>query len=115
MNTLCSNCKKEIASEDIFCPHCGHKTDRPGTVLTSPQRIKIYLASFFLSPFGLIWFFKYFRDENPENKKVGYAALVITLLPLILTMIIGARYIKSFSTIINTYETNLDAYSELGL
>ena len=64
---------------------------------------------------GLIWFFKYFRDDKLENKKVAYTSLIITLVPLILLLVIGGRYISSFSSIIETYQSNLDVYSELGL
>jgi uncharacterized membrane protein YvbJ len=115
MSVICTSCKKEFDESSNFCPHCGKKSEAADVALTSAQRIKIYLASFFLSPFGLIWFFKYFRDEKKENKTVAYTSLVITLIPLILLFFVGRAYISSFSSVIDMYKSNLNVYSELGL
>jgi hypothetical protein len=115
VDVLCSSCKKEIDEGVNFCPYCGHRLNLTGAVLTSTQKIRIYLASFFLSPFGLIWFFKYFRDDELENRRVAHTSLIITLVPLTLILVIGGKYINSLSSIIEMYETNLDVYSELGL
>lgn len=115
MNVPCPSCKKEVTAGVSFCSYCGHKLNPRGVVLTSTQKIRIYLISFFLSPLGLIWFFKYFRSDKLENRKVAYTSLIITLVPLVLILVIGSKYINSFSSVIEMYETNLDVYSELGL
>ena len=115
MNTLCPNCKKEIDSDSNFCPYCGHKSDTTKAALTSTQKRRIYIASFFLTPFGLFWFFKYFRDDKPENRKAAYISLIFTFVPLILIVVTMGKYINSLSSVIDAYETNLEVYSELGL
>lgn len=114
MSILCPSCKKEIDDSDNFCPHCGHKSDLANVALTSTQKRRIYIASFFLTPFGLYWFFKYFRDDKPENRKAAYISLIFTIVPLVLLVIIIGKYINSLSGVIDMYETNLEVYSELG-
>ena len=116
MNIICPNCKKEIDDSAKFCPLCGQELSLAGTTtLSSSKKIKIYLASFFLSPLGLFWFFKYFKSDETENRYVAYTCLIITLLPLITTAVIGSKYIGALSSSMELYNTNLDAYSKLGL
>lgn len=114
MIEACPSCKKEIDLGSEFCSHCGHKLSIASSTLTSRQKTGIYLGSFFLSPLGILWFFKYFRSDNAETKKVGYASLIITIVPLVLTLVIVGRYLSSVSNIIDVYESNLKIYSELG-
>ena len=115
MNISCRSCKKEIDDSLSFCSYCGQKTNIKGLGLTTAQKTRIYLASFFLSPLGLIWFFKFFRDDNLENRKVGYISLVITLVPLVLVLVIGGTLSNYLFGYIEKYEKDLGVYSELGL
>ena len=111
---ICPNCNKEISEGVKFCPNCGKEIIFSSTPLSSSKKVKIYLASFFLSPLGLYWFFKYFRNEELGNRKVAYLALVVTLLPLIASLVVGGRYITAITNSMDTYKYNLDAYTELG-
>ncbi len=82
--------------------------------MKTSQKIKVYLASFLLTPLGLIWFFKYFRSEDPETKKVGYTALFLTLSSLALSYLIISKYIQAYSQYLDVYKTNMDIYSQMG-
>jgi len=115
MNVICPNCKREIDDSAKFCPLCGQDLGLAATTLSSSKKIRLYLASFFLSPLGLFWFFKYFKSDETENRYVAYTCLIITLLPLIATVVIGSKYIDALSSSVELYNTNLDAYSKLGL
>jgi len=115
MTVTCPSCKKEIDDSVNFCPNCGQEFILEKKALSPVKKRRIYLASFFLSPLGLIWFFKYFRSDEKENKKVAYIALVLTLLPLIFTLIVSKKYISVMSTTMGTYKDNMGVYSELGL
>ena len=115
MKVLCSSCKKEIEDNVNFCPHCGQKPDLTPKALSTARKTRIYLASFFLSPLGLIWFFKYFRDDILENRKTAYIALAITLTPLLFVLLVGGKYVSSMSNFSELYKTNMNIYSELGL
>jgi uncharacterized membrane protein YvbJ len=115
VNTLCPSCKKEIETTDNFCPHCGHTIHQQDLVLTTNQKIKIYAFSIFLTPLGVIPFFRHFRSAKPENRKTAYIALVVTVIPFIFMTVVISKYLNSLSSIIDVYETNLDVYTELGL
>jgi len=79
------------------------------------KEIKIYLVSFFLSPLGFLWFFKYFRSAELKDRKIAYISLILTLIPLVLMLVIGNKLVSLSSGIMEEYKKNLDAYSELGL
>ena len=78
------------------------------------QRIKIYLVSILLAPLGLYWFFKYFKDENMNKRKVAYLALYITIIVLFLSTILAYYYVKGISKYAEYYRSNLDVYTQLG-
>ena len=84
-----------------------------GTMKLS-QKLKMYLVSFFFTPFGLYWFFKYFRSEYPAVKREGYIALVITLLALVLSYVVVTKYLETYSDYFDLYKANMGVYSELG-
>lgn len=94
MNQNCPFCNKEISPTDVFCPHCGNKLPDKKLPFSTAQRIKIYLVSVFLAPLGLYWFFKYFRNEDPEKKKVAYVALYITIFMIIVSFFLVSSWIK---------------------
>jgi len=114
MNTVCPKCQKEIDPNDAFCPSCGKKVEVPGGELTSCQKVKIYLISFIFTPFGLYWFFKYFRNEDPAVRKIGNYALFITLFSLIISVVALKTYVNSISDYLGMYESSLDVYSQMG-
>jgi hypothetical protein len=51
---------------------------------TVGRQIFIYLVSFFLPPFGLIWAFKYLKVDDEKAKKIGQIAIVLTIVSLII-------------------------------
>ena len=84
------------------------------TYMKLSQKIKIYLASFFLTPLGLYWFFKYFRSEDPALKKEGNIALLLTLASLAISYIIISQYVKAYSGYLDLYKNSMDVYTQMG-
>lgn len=78
------------------------------------QKVKVYLISFMLTPLGLYWFFKYFRHEDKEVKKVGYTALMLTLAALVISYFVIYEYVQVYSSYFDLYKANMDVYSQLG-
>jgi hypothetical protein len=110
MEPICAVCKKEVRPEDIFCPHCGAKLIQTNAPLSTGQKIKIYVVTVLLAPLGIYWFFKYFRNTDPQKRHVAYAVLWITL--IMLALIAGSTvYIMDFYTkYLNTYTQDLSIY-----
>ncbi|MDO8551519.1 MAG: hypothetical protein Q7S03_02465 [bacterium] len=46
----------------------------------------IYLASFLLPPLGLIWGFRYLKNNDQKVKIVGLVAILLTVVSLIITV-----------------------------
>ena len=103
MNTKCPSCGKEIDLKDNFCPMCGYKFLDRDKSLSKGNRIKIYVLSVLLAPFGLYWFFKFFRDKDPEKKRVAFISLYITIVMLILLVVVNMYFVKALNVYVNSY------------
>ncbi|MFC1722310.1 hypothetical protein ACFL0C_01535 [Patescibacteria group bacterium] len=115
MKVICKGCDAEIQDSVAFCPHCGKETGFGVEVINNARKARIYIASFVLSPLGLYWFFKFFKSDDLEKRKLAFTSLIITAIPLLLSLIIGSKLIKSFNSNLEIYNANVQMYSELGL
>ena len=108
MKDLCPFCNKEIDSTDKFCPKCGNRLPERNSSFTTGQKIKIYLLSVILAPLGLYWFFKFYKNENPEKRKVAFYSLYITIFMIVVLIIINMYFIRALETYVGSY--NLDSF-----
>lgn len=110
---FCPNCGKEIQSPSNFCPFCGKQLQEVDKPLTSTEKIKIYLTSFFLAPLGLWWVFKFIRSKDKQKKQTAIIALILTVVSISLSAWVIYGYIQSVNKYINS--SSLDQYKGLGL
>lgn len=82
--------------------------------LTTRKRFKLYIFSVLIAPFGLYWFFKYFRSGVPENKKFAYIVLTITIVTMVVLIATSYSYIQTFDQYTSMYKEQLDMYKDLG-
>lgn len=77
--------------------------DLEKTVLsvTVAKQIVIYLVSFFLPPFGLVWAFKYIKSDDEKAKKIGWIAVLLTTISLILIFWVSKAFIDNLTQSIN--------------
>lgn len=102
MSLTCPTCHKEINQGDAFCLSCGTPLSSTKPILRA-QRIKIYVLSFLLAPFGLYWFFKYRNENDLEKKLLASRVLWITVVAIIFM-------ITSTILTLNTYNNLIDSY-----
>lgn len=107
----CKFCGKEVPIDSTFCPNCGKKLKEESMSLG--KELGIYVFDVFLAPFGLVWFFKYFRSLDSAKKRVAYMSLLITIVTVVLTVYITVGYIKSVTSLI--YSPQYNSLRELGL
>ncbi len=108
MKEKCPFCTKEIDQTDKFCPNCGNKLPEKNLPFSTAQKVKIYILSIFLAPFGLYWFFKYLGSENNDKRKVAFNVLYISIVMIIVLFIINFYFIRALQTYVDSY--NLDNF-----
>lgn len=102
----CPACGFPVSPLENFCPHCGviiKKFDMP---LGFGKKLYIYTIAIIGPPFGLVWFFKYFRSSNHDLKKVAYVSLILTIFSIIITMWTLLGFFQGLQSTYNNY-TNL--------
>jgi len=106
--TACSNCKANISETDFFCPACGKQLkEKPLSVAWSKQ-LFIYLVSFFLPPLGLWPAWKYLKSTDKKFKTIGIAAVVLTVISILISVYLSAK-------ILNEINTQMKVYRDLGM
>lgn len=100
MDVLCKNCGEVLESSDKFCRKCGAKVDISSFGLTLRRKVTVYAFSIILAPLGFYWFFKYFRNNNPEVRKVGFMALYITLFMIVVLVIANVYFFNALESYI---------------
>ncbi|MEN9327506.1 MAG: hypothetical protein RI947_314 [Candidatus Parcubacteria bacterium] len=100
---LCVNCQTEIQEKWYFCPNCGMQLqDKPRALIISPSKqAVIYAVSFFLAPLGLGWGIKYIRDTDPKVKRVGWIAIILTIVSIVLMVTILQSFMNKYTTLMN--------------
>lgn len=84
-----------------FCPNCGKTLKEKPISTTTLTQIGIYLLSFFLPPLGLWPAFRYLRQADRKAKQIGGAAVVITILSVIVTVWTVYVYVTAVGQAVN--------------
>jgi uncharacterized membrane protein YvbJ len=98
----CKECGHEISDEALACPNCGKpQRDKPPAVSLSRQMV-VYFVSLFLPPFGLWYAWKYLKQKDGKSKKIGIAALILTIISIIITIWFTERLVNSINQALNS-------------
>ncbi len=108
---LCKYCKAVITENDYFCPNCGKKLKDKPLATTVTKQIIVYLISALAPPFGLWYGYKYLKQNDSKSKKIAYAAIIITLVALVVTIKLSADIMSSINKSINQ---SMSQYDNLG-
>ena len=76
-----------MSAAENFCPQCGVKLKEPPLSISFGRLAFVYLISFFLAPFGLVFAFKYLRQPDPKARMVGIVVIILTILAIALTIL----------------------------
>lgn len=99
----CGQCKYQIQSEWYFCPNCGKVLREKPPSLSFGKQLLIYSVSFFLAPLGLGWGIKYIRYKDVKTKLVGWIAIGLTILSVVLMIIAFKNVMDQYSKLLNNY------------
>jgi len=83
---LCPACHVTVRPEDYFCYNCGQNL-RPKPLSTSfSGQLVVYLKSLLLPPWGVILGMRYLRQPDRRSKLVGWAAIILTVVILMVVI-----------------------------
>lgn len=68
---------------------------RDQTPIPQGQKIRAYLVSIFLPPFGLYYVFKYFASGDTEGKRLAVICLVLTIVSILITFSLAGSIFSS--------------------
>jgi len=85
MDSNCPRCGLPLPPNVNFCPSCGKKIKEPPPSASIGSQINVYFVSLFIPPFGLWYAYKYFKHGGGTEKKIGYAAIILTAISIGLT------------------------------
>ncbi len=89
----CLKCNTEASEAAYFCYNCGQVIKpRPESTSVSRQ-ILIYLVSFFLAPFGLVFAFKYLSQPDKKSKTIGIISIILTVVSIGAALLVGKTFI----------------------
>jgi len=95
--TTCVYCQGNISLSDYFCPNCGKKLKEEPQSTTLLKQLLIYFVSFFLPPLGVWPAIKYLRQGDEQSKKIGFIALFLTIISIVITGWLTLNFINSFN------------------
>ena len=107
---ICKHCKGNISSSDYFCPNCGEKVKEKLLPTTIGRQLLVYLLSVFLPPLGIWPAIKYLRQQDEKSKKIGLAALLLTIASIVITSWLTINFINSFKEGLNN---QLNLYQDI--
>lgn len=81
---VCPVCHTSVRPTDYFCFNCGKNLHPAPPSTTIEKQLMIYIGSFLLPPMGVIWGFPYLRASDTKSKTVGYIAVAITVVTIII-------------------------------
>jgi uncharacterized membrane protein YvbJ len=111
LQTTCPQCRGNITPMDYFCPVCGKKLKEKPLSTTILKQLSIYLISVFLPPLGLWPAVKYIRQSDEKSKRIGWTAVMLTVISILVTVWMTMKLINSFNKQLNS---QLDLYSGMG-
>lgn len=83
---ICPKCHSVIPPGSKFCPQCGNPIVDPNQAISVGRQIWIYAICLLAPPFGIIYTFKFVGKANPQVRRVGWIALILTILATIITV-----------------------------
>jgi len=108
---VCQNCKNILQTKAAFCQYCGKQVSNYLIQTNASKQILVYLVSFFLPPFGLIYAYKYLKQGDSKSKKIAYLAIALTITSIGISLWVSTKILNTLSTQLNN---QVNSYQQLG-
>ena len=97
MDLRCPQCGSPVSPDVYFCPNCGKKIKNPPPSTSFKAQLGVYFVSLFIPPFGLWYAYKYLRRGGNTENKIGYAAIILTIIGIWLAVWMAQSLINSLN------------------
>ena len=98
---MCPSCHAPGQTGAYFCQNCGAALkDKPPPTSVGAQ-IKVYAVSVLLPPFGLIYVWRYLKQSDEASRRIGWIALILTIVMTIATLWLSVVAMDSFNQLVN--------------
>ncbi len=104
MELTCPRCHTTVRSTDFYCYNCGKNLHPPPLQTDTGTLIILFLKTIVLPPLGILWGFKYLRQQDDRSKIVGIAAIVITIIEIILVVQSTVGILNGVSGQLNNFQ-----------
>ena len=98
---MCPSCHAAIQTGACFCQNCGAALKEKPPPTSVGAQIKIYAVSALLPPFGLIYVWRYLKQPDETSRRIGWVALILTIVMTIATLWLTFVAIDSFNRSVN--------------
>ncbi len=104
MEPTCPRCHTQVRTTDYFCYNCG-KNLHPAPLQTDAMTlVGFFLKVVLLPPMGILWGLQYFCQNDDRSKIVGIAAMVVTVVEIILVVQWMISILNGVSGQINSFQ-----------
>ncbi len=110
MESTCPVCHVIVRPTDFFCYNCGKNLHAPPPSTTKEEQIKLYLSSFLLPPMGIIWALPYVRQTDTKSKTVGYVAMGITVIAILMVAVQAMSLVNTINVQLNSQTQGLQGF-----
>jgi len=101
---FCRACHAPVLPSAYFCSQCGKKLKEPPLSTSAAKQILVYFVSFFLTPFGLGYAFKYLKQPGLKARIIGVVAILLTILAIVLMILIVKTFYGFVYGSVNTLD-----------
>ena len=98
---MCPSCHAAVQTGAYFCQNCGAALKENPPPTSVGAQIKIYAVSALLPPFGLIYVWRYLKQPDETSRRIGWVALILTIVMTIATLWLTFVAIDSFNRSVN--------------
>ncbi len=102
MPLICKHCGASVVAEDYFCPQCGKKLKNKPPSTSFLRQAIVYAICIFLPPLGLWPAVQYLRQKDETSKRIGIAAVILTVVSLAVTIWLTVDMLNSINATVNS-------------
>ena len=101
MMQSCPYCHAQIPAGSYFCSNCGKSFGNKPLSVSISKQVAAYAVSIFLTPLGLWWAYKYFRQGNTTARNIGVTIIVLTVASLAINVWVATALYGKYTDLVN--------------